>query len=486
MRERHWNRREFLGGAVAAAPVAAASPQILRAVGGRLQAGAATYNVTPSLGCSLAGSMRNRIADEVHDELQVRSLVLDNANTRLAIALVDSCVVPREVIDRAKRLITEHTEIPPDHVLVAATHTHSAPPAAHLFQSEPDPAYQDWLSVRIADAVRLAVNRLEPARIGWGRGREERLVFNRRFFMKAGTIPPDPFGGTTDQVRMNPPRQSPDIVKPAGPTDPEVGILAVESLDGRPISVLGSYALHYVGPGASTHITADYFGAWANSMARLAGLARSDSSARFVPILANACSGNINGINFFKPPVRHPPYAQMKRYADILAAESYRTWRTLEYHRSVQLSASHEELELGVRLPTSDDVARARQILANAPSQGNYRDRTQVYARETVILSKIFPETVKTFVQAIRIGDLGIATLPGEAFVELGLEVKKKSPFKTQFLIELANDYRGYLPTVEAHQQGGYETWRAKSSFLERQAAPKLVASALQQLEKLA
>ncbi len=283
MRGRHWNRREFLGGAVAAAPVAAASPQILRAVGGRLQAGAATYNITPSLGCSLAGSMRNRIADEVHDELHVRSLVLDNGSTRLALAVVDSCVVPRKIIDRAKELIREQTQIPASHVLVSATHTHSAPPAAHLFQSEADPAYQDWLSARIAAAVRLAVHRLQPARIGWGVGREDRLVFNRRFFMKPGTIPPDPFGSTTDTVRMNPPRASSDLVRAAGPTDAEVGILAVESLDGQPICVLGSYALHYVGPGASTHITADYFGEWATAMARIAGVRPSRHFPPFVP-----------------------------------------------------------------------------------------------------------------------------------------------------------------------------------------------------------
>ncbi len=479
------NRRQLLLGALTSSATAFGFPQIVRARVGKLRAGAAAYNITPSLGCSLAGSMRDRIADEVHDELQVRSLVLDNGSARLALAVVDSCVVPRKIIDRAKESISEQTGIPASHVLVSATHTHSAPPADHLFQSEPDPAYQDWLSVRIADAVRLAVNRLQPARIGWGVGREDRLVFNRRFFMKPGTIPPDPLGGTTDKVRMNPPRASSDILRAAGPTDPEVGILAVESLDGRPISVLGSYALHYVGPGASTHITADYFGEWSNTMTRIAGVRPSQRFPPFVPILTNACSGNINGINFSKPAVSHPPYAEMRRYADILAAESYRTWRSLDYHDSVDLDAYVEEIELGVRLPTAADVAQARKTLAGAPKEGNYSDRAQIYARETFIMSETFAPTVKTFVQTMRIGDLGIATFPGEAFVELGLEVKQKSPFKTQFLIELANDYRGYIPTVEGHEHGGYETWRAKSSFLEPHAAPKMVASALRQLEKL-
>src|SRR5262249_27537690 len=153
--------------------------------------------------------------------------------------------------------------------------------------------------VRIADCLRLAVQRLQPARVGLAVGREERLVFNRRYFMKPGTIPPDPFGRATDRVQMNPPAGSPNIIKAAGPTDPEVAVLAVESLDGRPIGVLGNYALHYVGGTGAGHISADYFAAWARSMRRLAGQV-------FVPILSNGCSGNINGINFLAPPARHP------------------------------------------------------------------------------------------------------------------------------------------------------------------------------------
>ncbi|MBI3698742.1 MAG: hypothetical protein HY238_28370 [Acidobacteria bacterium] len=466
-------RRQFL----AAASCAALRPRRLRAAGSKLRAGAATANITPLLGCSLAGGMTDRISSEVHDELHVRSLVLDNGNSRLAFAVVDSCAVPRSIIDPAKEMIRDLTGIPVSHILVSATHTHSAPPAGHLFQSVPDPKYTDWLAVRIADSVRLAINRLEPARIGWAVGREERLVFNRRYFMKPGTIPPDPFGRSIDRVQMNPPVGSPNIVKAAGPTDPDAGVVAVESLDGRPLSVLGNYALHYVGGGGGTHITADYFGAWARSLRRLAG-------ASFVPILSNGCSGNINGVNFLGQPVRLPPYYQMQQYADILAAECYRTWRTIRFEDTIELAATIEELDLGVRFPGPDDVAAARKILA-AAGPGPYKERPPIYARETVILSETYPKTVRTPIQAFRIGSLGIATYPGEAFVELGLEAKAKSPFRTTLLIELANDYRGYIPTVEGHELGGYETWRAKSSYLEREAGPKLVAAVIRGLGKL-
>ena len=137
-----------------------------------------------------------------------------------------------------------------------------------------------------------------------------------------------------------------------------------------------------------------------------------------------------------------------------------------------------------MRWPGADEVAAARKIVAAAGS-GPYQERQHIYARETLILGESYPKKVKTPIQALRIGSLGIATFPGEAFVEMGIEVKAKSPFQPTMVIELANDYRGYIPTVEGHELGGYETWRAKSSYLEKQAAPKMVSAALRQLGRL-
>jgi neutral ceramidase len=280
-------RRNFLGAAAALAPL---QP---KAAGDRkLHAGAATVNITPNLGAAIAGNMTYAPAREIHDELHVRSLVLDNGGTRVAFAVVDSCMVPGDLIARAKGLIQDRTGIPPANVLVSATHTHSAPAATHVFQSQPDSKYVEWLAVRIADSVGIAVQRLEPARIGWGVGREERLLFCRRYFMKPGTIPPNPFGQTTERVQMNPPSGSPNILKPEGPIDPDVGIIAVESRQGRPICVIGNYALHYVGGVGNGHISADYFAYWADSIVRLAGVQPNSGYPPFVAILTNACSGH--------------------------------------------------------------------------------------------------------------------------------------------------------------------------------------------------
>ena len=109
----------------------------------------------------------------------------------------------------------------------------------------------------------------------------------------------------------------------------------------------------------------------------------------------------------------------------------------------------------------------------------------EIYARETVLLAK-YPPKVKVILQAIRIGELGIVATPCETFVEIGLEVKKQSPRRPTFTIELANGYNGYLPTPEQHQLGGYETWRARSSYLEVNASRRITATVLELLHAVA
>ncbi|MEJ7605639.1 MAG: hypothetical protein WKF37_05100 [Bryobacteraceae bacterium] len=142
-------------------------------------------------------------------------------------------------------------------------------------------------------------------------------------------------------------------------------------------------------------------------------------------------------------------------------------------------------MQLGVRHPSPDEVQTARRLLAAAPGPGPYRELPLVFARETVIISETYPKTERVPVQVLRIRDVGFAAFAGEPFVELGLEVRKCG-LRQQFLIGLSNEHVGYVPTVEAHEQGGHETWRAKTSYLEKLAAPKVTAATLRHLDSLA
>lgn len=449
---------------------------------GRIQAGAATSNVTPALGVSLNGGMHDRTATHIHDELHARCLVLDDGHTRVGLAIVDSCMIPRAILDRAKHLAHERTEIPLDRLLVAATHTHSAPTVAGVFQSEPDDEYAAFLALRIADGFRRAVNLLRPAAVGWAVVDEPAEVFNRRWRMQPGSVPPDPFGQTRDQVQMNPPRGSENLLEPAGPTDPAVSLLAVRDAEGRPLALLANYSLHYVGGTAAGHVSADYFGMFADEMVARLGTARQDPP--LVVAMSNGTSGNINNINFRQAAASQPAYAQMRHVAAAVAQSVERAYHQLEFHEQVPLAMCEQRVEVGCRRPAADEVQRARYILSQSGG-ADLNSLEQIYARETALMAE-WPARVETLVQAVRLGELGIVTLPCEVFVETGLAVKGQSPLETTFVIELANDYCGYLPTPEQMALGGYETWRARSSFLDAEAEPRLRQTALELLGRVA
>lgn len=445
------------------------------------RAGAATSNITPKLGTSINGGMTDRRASHVHDELHARCLVLDDGRTRLALAVCDACMIPREVTDRAKRWVEAETGIPADHILISATHAHSCGTLAPVFQSDPDDEYPLFVARRIADGIRRAVNNLAPARIGWGVGSEPSEVFNRRWRMKPGVVLANPFGGM-DRVKMNPPAGSPDLLEPAGPTDPEVPVLSVVSPEGRPIALLANYALHYVGGVPGTHLSADYFGEFAERVRRR--LETPGQDPPFVAMMSNGASGDINNIDFRNPGERLPPYEKLRRVAEKLAAEATRVHGEIRHRAEVTLAAAQTELRLGVRRPTPSEVERAREILARANPGAPLTRLEEIYARETVQLAD-YPPQVPLVLQALRIGDLAVAAIPCEVFVEIGLELKRRSPFRPTVVISLANGYNGYLPTPEHHALGGYETWRAKSSYLEVEASRKITAALLDLLQRL-
>jgi hypothetical protein len=448
-----------------------------------LKAGAATSNITPWLGEGIVGGWSTPPSKHVHDELHARSLVLDNGQTRLALVVVDSVGVARDVFDDAKRQIHEQTGLPPEQMLMSATHTHSATSSRGLNSVQPEKElteYQRFVAHRIADGVRRAINQLEPARIGWGAAVDERHVNNRRWFIKSEVTLWNPFGGT-DQVRMNPGAGSPDLVKPAGPVDPEICFLSVQSVQGRPIALLANYSLHYVGGPGSGHISADYFATFADRIQQLLGADRLDPP--FVGIMSNGTSGDVNNIDFRNPRPKKAPYEQMRLVAHQVAERVFEKCQTLKYHDWVPLAMKQRELTLSVRKPTAEQLDRAQKLLAE-PEKPSKLPHERIYAERTLRQQET-PATVSIVLQTVRIGELGIATIPFETFAETGLEIKAKSPLKPTFTIELANGSYGYLPTPEQHRLGGYETWLGTNK-VEIEASSKIVKTLLEMFQEMA
>jgi hypothetical protein len=219
-------------------------------------------------------------------------------------------------------------------------------------------------------------------------------------------------------------------------------------------------------------------------MARRLGVT---ADTQFVAALTNGAEGNVNNLDVLNgSSERLPPYVQMARVANVLAAASARAMEAIRYSDDAMLGASEEWLDVAVWIPRPDHADRARKLLAGAPSNQQFKDAQLIYACETVIVAESYPKRERVRVQALRIADVGVSAFPGEPFVELCLEVRKRSPLPQNIIIGLSNDSVGYIPTVEAHEQGGYETWRAKTSYLERNAAPEITGSMLRRLEALA
>ena len=296
-------------------------------------------------------------------------------------------------------------------------------------------------------------------------------MFNRRWFLKPGTMPPNPFGGI-DQVKMNPPAGSPNLVKPAGPTDPTVSILAVREPDGRPIAVYSCYSLHYVGGVGHGDISADYYGMYCQRLERL--LHGDQQDPPMVAMMANGTSGDVNNINFLHPRPPKKPYEQMRFVADDLAAKVQAALAKVEYSDRVTLAARYREPVIATRRPSAEQMAWAKQTLAK-PGQA----RHPPHLRPAIRGPGRGPASVPTPLQVLRIGDVCIGSMPNEVFCEIGLEFRKRSPVQPAFLVSLAHGYFDYLPTPKQHELGGYETWLG-TNRLEPKASEKMLDALLE------
>lgn len=448
------------------------------------RAGAAVADITPPLGEMIVGGFEPFPADEVHDPLHARCLVMDDGTTRVAIVICDSLGIRREEYEQACELITEETEISVENILMAATHTHSATRA----QTD---KYRPILIRGIADAVHAAVSNLRPATIGWGGVEEPTEVFNRRWYVDDPELRHNPFGGI-DKVRMNPPRGNRALIEPAGPIDPEISVLSLRGIDGSPIAVLANYSLHYVGGVGRGDVSADYFGLFSNRIAELLGNdsggsdpGGSDSDGKaMVGMLSNGTSGDINNINFrINDGRRWEEYEKMRYVADLVAERVQQVCEQATYLDWVSLRSVRRELPLTMRKP---DVALESYIAGvEAKQEGEpvHHRYERIYA-ERVRDLQAGPDEIEVPLQCLGIGDLAILAIPFEVFVEIGLELKAKSPFADTFVIELANDSRGYLPTPRQHELGGYETWMG-TNRVQLDASDRISETLLEMLEEI-
>ena len=458
-------RRTFLALPFFVAVAAFAEPPPVRA-------GAHVVDISPVKFPVIVNAMfTERTADKVADPLFAKALVLDDGASRVALCIVDTCMVPRDLIDRAKDIAAQATGIPVEKMLVSATHTHSAPSAMACLGSRIDPDYAAALAPKIADAIIGAAKKLAPARVGWAVVDDWEHTFNRRWIRRPDRMLTDPFGVRNVRANMHPGHQSADAVGPSGPVDPGLSLLAVETADGRPLAVLANYSMHYYG---SPLVSSDYFSRFAQHVAKALG-----ADAGFVGIMSQGTSGDQMWMDYGAP-ARDIGY---DAYAQEIAARVVEAYRRIEWKTAAPLRMAERKLTLNFRMPDDARLAWAKELTAKLGDRLP-QSQAEIYAGEAIHLHARPKAELK--LQALRIGDLGITAIPNEVFAITGLKLKAQSPLTPTFNIALANGAEGYIPPPEQHVLGGYTTWPARTAGLEAQAEPRIVETLLALLEEVA
>ncbi len=448
---------------------ALAAAPLLRA---DFRAGAALVDVTPAkLPVLINGGMLSRSADQVKTRVHARAFALSDGRTSLAIVVVDSCMLPRPLLDEAKALAAARTGIPRDRILISATHTHTAPSAMGCLGTDVDAAYAPFLRDRLVEAVAAAQAALQPARLGFGRADAAEFTALRRWIRRPDRLAEDPFGNPTLRANMHAARNWDDVTGESGPEDPELSLLALQTRDGRPLGVIANFSMHYFG---DTAISADYFGLFSEGLRQ-----RLDPDGRFVGAMSHGCSGDIYRVDY-RVPEKDRPKHTIEQYAAALVDIAAGAYGRIQYRADADLAMAERRLTLKYRVPDKQRLEWAQRIVEGMAGRLP-KTTSEVYAREQILLHE--RQQTEIVVQALRLGDIAIATTPCETYAITGLKIKAASPLAHTMVIELANGGDGYIPPPEQHLFGGYNTWAARSAGLEVTAEPRIAQAAIGLLE---
>ncbi len=447
----------------------------------QLRAGASAVDVSPKQFPVSLRSGKAMDQSAIHDPLHARAIVLNDGKTIVAIAVLDALGAPPEMLNEAKQIASKKTGIPVDRILISSTHSHSTPPSNRTEGSPGDVAYRDVLIKGLAQSIIQAFDQQQTASLGMASHDLPEEVFNRRWFLQPGKMPANPFG-KMDIVKMNPGTSPAVLERPAGPVDSELMVLSIQNQKRKPLALLANYALHYVGGIPQRHASADYFGEFARLMP-----SRLRAGQDFVAMMSNGASGDINNIPFLvnRPP--REPFEQVRIVASKAADTAYFAYKKIDTHeRDLTIDMLERKVDLKYRRPSAEDVSAAQKVLAlNDKNEIARLPKKAInYARKVVQAHEREEDSLTVTIQAIRIGEYAIVGIPFETLVEIGLEIKDRSPFTRTMVIGLANGRHGYLPTPEQHRLGGYETWLG-TNVVQKDASVILTDNLLEMLAEL-
>lgn len=439
------------------------------------KAGFAERDITPEVGMEAPGGYGKAYHPSIHDPCKVRAAVFDDGASRVAVVGIDALGIRRETVQKVRAAVEERTGIPAGSILIGASHSHSSGPIVWIMPGEydhaddlvkrlaydestcVDPEYLARVEQALVDAICEAHDRRVPARGGVGKGVEDSVAFNRRFLMRDGRAVTHPGLG------------NPDIVEPAGPVDPEVGVLGAWSVE-EPDKLLGCVV------NFACHATTSPGGASANYIHYLEKAIQGYYGQDAVVVFLAGASGDITQVDNRSP----YQYPSGDRWAQLVGgkvgAEALKVLLTMEPGTLAPVAARSRVWEAERRVPAPGRVASCRAIMGRDPSTVDPTERT--FAKEIVLLDALLAKepTATVEVQAVQVGPAVFVTNPAEYFCRYGLEIKEGSGFPFTFPVSLANGCVGYVPTEDAFgpEGGGYETRLTSYSNLEITAGTRM------------
>ncbi|MGE0760013.1 MAG: hypothetical protein AB7O38_23565 [Pirellulaceae bacterium] len=448
-----------------------------------LKAGFAERDITPDIGMEQPGGYGKSYHRTLHDPCKVRASVWDDGQTTVAVVGLDALLIRRETVEKVRQRITAQCGIPGAAVLISASHSHSSGPTGMVLPGEfdgdspevqklayekssmADPRYLARVEDALVEAVCAAHASRQSAKVGVGMGLEDQVAFNRRFRMKNGTT-------------MTHPRQgNPDIIEPAGPTDPDVGVIGAWDDQGKLAGCVVNFACH---------ATTSPGGISANYIYYLEQAIRGFFGPETIVVFLPGCCGDITQVDNLSPFVAPRPEQWARLVGGRVGAEAVKVLLSVEPGAVSPVTYKTKLLDLGRRIPRPERVAACRELVSREPG----KDPTDwLFAKEIVMLDALIQRQprAQVEVQAVQIGPAVFVTNPAEFFVEFGLGIKRESPFPFTFPVELANGCVGYVPTEEAlgPRGGGYETRLTYYSNLEPTAGTQIMRAGIDLAKQL-
>lgn len=425
-----------------------------------IELGIARADITPPAGISMVGFAARGPSTAIHDPLTATAMALREGDRAVVLFCLDLLDMQAATVGRVREAVSARTDVRPEDVIVACAHNHFGP---NVDRARDDPmvdAYREYVTHVLAGLAAQALEQGSPAHMGVAWGQSD-IGVNRRERRADGQI----------VLGKN----------PGGPVDRAVGVARFEAADGRPVATLVNFACHPVCQTSHMRaVSADFPGAMRDVVERLTGAPC---------LLLQGASGNIN------PVIMEPEYEAARTLGTRLGCAVVETWERTQVGAVSGLGCvagtaklprySFGSAEHAQRLQSAleQEIVQRREEGNPGRLEFSQRRLERVKAAVAAWESGEPQEPLEAEVTALHIGDLAVATAPGEVFNEIGQQIKAASPYPNTFFAGYVNGSIGYVPVPEAYAEGGYEVERACQ--VDPEAAAMLTAACTERLQQL-